>query len=86
MAVDLMGFPKLDEQRAIQEAASEGLQGMENLIRQLSHKPDLTDYSDLTDVTVSKFKKLISLLNRTGHARFRRAPVQSSSLDRKSVV
>ncbi|QCD99654.1 probable WRKY transcription factor 11 [Vigna unguiculata] len=75
MAVELMGFPKIDDQKAIQEAASEGLKGMEHLIRILSHQPSHLN-TDLTDVTVSKFKKLISLLNRTGHARFRRAPVQ----------
>ncbi|KAK4277077.1 hypothetical protein QN277_015129 [Acacia crassicarpa] len=79
MAVELLRFPKMDEQKAIQEAASDGLKGMENLIRQLSHKPNLVDCADLTDVTVSNFKKLISLLNRTGHARFRRAPISSSS-------
>lgn len=78
MALELMGFPKLDEQKAIQEAASEGLKGMEHLIRTLSHQPFHLN-TELTDVTVSKFKKLISLLNRTGHARFRRAPVQYSS-------
>ncbi|ESW33320.1 hypothetical protein PHAVU_001G060200 [Phaseolus vulgaris] len=76
MAVELMGFPKIDDQKAIQEAASEGLKGMEHLIRILSHQPSHLN-TDLTDVTVSKFKKLISLLNRTGHARFRRAPVQA---------
>ncbi|XP_014503474.1 probable WRKY transcription factor 11 [Vigna radiata var. radiata] len=75
MAVELMGFPKIDDQKAIQEAASEGLKGMEHLIRILSHQPSHLN-TDLTDVTVSKFKKLISLLNRTGHARFRRAPLQ----------
>ncbi|KAK2399148.1 putative WRKY transcription factor [Trifolium repens] len=78
MAVELMGFPKLDEQKAIQEAASEGLKGMEHLILTLSHQPTQLN-TQLTDHTVSKFKKLISLLNRTGHARFRRAPVQTSS-------
>ncbi|KAK4757284.1 hypothetical protein SAY87_007411 [Trapa incisa] len=31
------------------------------------------DCSQLTDYTISKFKQVISLLNRTGHARFRRA-------------
>ncbi|KAK4274348.1 hypothetical protein QN277_017580 [Acacia crassicarpa] len=75
MAVELMGFPKIDEQKAIQEAASEGLKGMEHLIRLLSHQPSRMDCTDLTDVTVSKFKRLISLLNRTGRARFRRAPI-----------
>ncbi|KAJ1425730.1 Zn-cluster domain [Sesbania bispinosa] len=78
MAVELMGFPKLDEQKAIQEAASEGLKGMEHLIRTLSNQPTHLN-THLTDLTVSKFKKLISLLNRTGHARFRRAPVHPSS-------
>ncbi|KAF7817179.1 putative WRKY transcription factor 17 [Senna tora] len=79
MAVELMGFPKMDEQKAIQEAASEGLKGMEHMIRLLSHQPNHIDCTDLTDVTVSKFKKLISLLNRTGHARFRRGPIPSNS-------
>ncbi|KAI4337429.1 hypothetical protein L6164_015848 [Bauhinia variegata] len=78
MAVELLGFPKIDEQKAIQEAASEGLKGMEHMIRLLSHQPNQMDCTDLTDVTVSKFKKLISLLNRTGHARFRRGPVPPS--------
>lgn len=92
MAVELMGFPKMDDQKAIQEAASQGLKNMEHLIRLLSQQqqqinnnnssnanPNLTDCTDLTDATVSKFRKVISLLNRTGHARFRRAPVQPSS-------
>ena len=37
------------------------------------------DCSELTDHTVSKFKKVISLLNRTGHARFRRGPIRPSA-------
>lgn len=80
-----MGFPKIDDQKAIQEAASQGLQSMENLIRLLSHQQQANnhlnrmDYTDLTDLTVSKFKKVISLLNRTGHARFRRGPLQACS-------
>lgn len=76
-----MSFPKMDDQMAIQEAASQGLKSMEHLIRLLSHKQSSNhvDCSDLTDATVSKFKKVISLLNRTGHARFRRGPVSSTS-------
>ncbi|KAG2243814.1 hypothetical protein Bca52824_094329 [Brassica carinata] len=84
MAVDLMRFPKMDDQKAIQEAASQGLQSMEHLIRVLStNRPEQqhtnVDCSEITDFTVSKFKTVISLLNRTGHARFRRGPVHSSS-------
>ncbi|XP_023635066.1 probable WRKY transcription factor 11 isoform X1 [Capsella rubella] len=81
MAVDLMRFPKIDDQTAIQEAASQGLQSMEHLIRVLSNRPEqqhTVDCSEITDFTVSKFKTVISLLNRTGHARFRRGPVRSS--------
>ncbi|KAL9288785.1 putative WRKY transcription factor 11 [Arabidopsis thaliana] len=82
MAVDLMRFPKIDDQTAIQEAASQGLQSMEHLIRVLSNRPEQqhnVDCSEITDFTVSKFKTVISLLNRTGHARFRRGPVHSTS-------
>ncbi|XP_010438024.1 PREDICTED: probable WRKY transcription factor 11 isoform X2 [Camelina sativa] len=83
MAVDLMRFPKIDDQTAIQEAASQGLQSMEHLIRVLSNRPEQqrnVDCSEITDFTVSKFKTVISLLNRTGHARFRRGPVRSSAV------
>ncbi|WCJ30501.1 WRKY DNA-binding protein 11 [Euphorbia peplus] len=79
MAVELMTFSKLEDQLAIQEAANQGLKSMEHLIRLMNHQSQQADCSDLTDVTVSKFKKVISLLNRTGHARFRRGPVQYPS-------
>ncbi|CDY20325.1 BnaC04g36310D [Brassica napus] len=80
MTVDIMRFPKMEDQTAIQEAASQGLKSMEHLISVLSKRPKdhNADCSEITDFTVSKFKKVISLLNRTGHARFRRGPVQSS--------
>lgn len=86
MAVELMGFPKMDDHTAIQEAASQGLKSMEHLIRVINHQSSLTDCTNLTDVTVSKFKKMISLLNRTGHARFRRSPVLSSSASSSSIL
>ncbi|XP_061952200.1 probable WRKY transcription factor 11 [Populus nigra] len=79
MAVELMSFnTKMDDQTAIQEAASQGIKSMEHLIRIMSHQNNhhVADCTDLTDVTVSKFKKIISILNRTGHARFRRGPIQ----------
>ena len=80
-----MSFPKMDDQMAIQEAASQGLKSMEHLIRLLSHQSNHTDCTDVADITVSKFKKVISLLNRTGHARFRRGPIQSSSSSSSSA-
>ncbi|CAE6006651.1 unnamed protein product [Arabidopsis arenosa] len=79
MTVDIMRLPKMEDQTAIQEAASQGLKSMEHLIHVLSNRPEErnVDCSEITDFTVSKFKKVISLLNRTGHARFRRGPVHS---------
>lgn len=77
------------EDNAVREAAS-GLESVEKLIKLLSHTQQQyqttskssmenidTDYTAVADVAVSKFKKVISLLgsSRTGHARFRRAPV-----------
>lgn len=80
MAVELLGYTNLNEQMAIQEAASAGLKSMEHLIRAVSHQQQQQnqqlDCREITDFTVSKFRKVISILNRTGHARFRRAPVQ----------
>nr|UUJ75496.1 transcription factor WRKY11 [Polygonum cuspidatum] len=80
-----------DERLAIQEAAASGLKSMELLIRLLSD-PDSNhrrhhhgylqpqiDCKDLADATVGSFKRLISALNRTGHARFRRVPISDSS-------
>lgn len=77
----------MEEQMAIstiQEAASAGLKSMEHLLLLLSsssynsssstHNNNNLDCSEITDFTVSKFKQVINLLNRTGHARFRRAP------------
>ncbi|KAI6682648.1 hypothetical protein NL676_036529 [Syzygium grande] len=43
--------------------------------------PPPNSASHLTHFTVSKFKQVISLLNRTGHARFRRAPQNPLPLD-----
>ncbi|KAL6556541.1 WRKY transcription factor [Orobanche gracilis] len=84
MAVDLIGYSNLNEQMAIQEAASAGLKSMEHLIRAVSHHQQQQqqrqnlqlDCREITDFTVSKFRKVISILDRSGHARFRRAPVQ----------
>ncbi|KAL7603714.1 probable WRKY transcription factor 7 [Lactuca sativa] len=87
-AVDLiMGFRNTtsDETNAVQEAAS-GLESVQKLIRLLSQSQSQqqnqspADYKAVADVAVTKFKRVISLLGRpsrelTGHARFRRAPV-----------
>jgi len=79
MAVDLMGYAKIDEQIAIQEAAAAGLRSLERLVSQLT-SPSIQkqsqplDCREMADQTVSKFRKVISILDRTGHARFRRGP------------
>ncbi|KAL3840431.1 hypothetical protein ACJIZ3_025022 [Penstemon smallii] len=86
---------RMEESAAAQEAATAGLQSVEKLIRLLSNshhhqqqnfqKPSSSsstaDYQAVADVAVNKFKKFISILDRTrtGHARFRRGPVSISS-------
>ncbi|KAF3452718.1 hypothetical protein FNV43_RR03151 [Rhamnella rubrinervis] len=90
MAIDVLGFSKMEDQTAIEEAASAGLKSMEYLIRVLSNQASSSssssqtqmDCREVTDFTVAKFKQVISILNRTGHARFRRGPSNPvSSLD-----
>ncbi|GAU26054.1 hypothetical protein TSUD_225160 [Trifolium subterraneum] len=81
------------QENAVEEAAS-GLQNIDKLIKLLSsntksnsmefiEKIDQMDYKTVVDVAVSKFKNVISLLSqnrtRTGHARFRRAHLPSST-------
>nr|ANF99151.1 HKT1;2 transporter [Oryza sativa Indica Group] len=92
MAVDLMGCyapRRADDQLAIQEAATAGLRSLEMLVSSLSsssqaagaHKasPQQQPFGEIADQAVSKFRKVISILDRTGHARFRRGPVESSA-------
>ncbi|XAR61920.1 hypothetical protein NMG60_11016471 [Bertholletia excelsa] len=89
------------EENAAKEAANAGLQSVEKLIRMFSHqthheqshKPSSIgsaegqmDYRAVADVAVNKFKKFISLIDRTrtGHARFRRAPVSPQNQEPKT--
>uniref|UniRef100_A0A0E0LSN3 WRKY transcription factor WRKY51 n=1 Tax=Oryza punctata TaxID=4537 RepID=A0A0E0LSN3_ORYPU len=83
MAVDLMGFsprggcPSVEkEQLAFQEAAAAGLRSLELLVSSLSggeRRPQPLE--EIADQAVFRFRKVISILDRTGHARFRRGPV-----------
>ncbi|KAI3802411.1 hypothetical protein L1987_30543 [Smallanthus sonchifolius] len=81
------------EEIAVREAGVAGLQSLENLIGLLSthsHRTPsysvatgdacTTDYVAVADIAVTKFRKFISLLDRTstGHARFRRGLVSNS--------
>ncbi|EXC38853.1 putative WRKY transcription factor 7 [Morus notabilis] len=76
------------EENAVKEAASAGIQSVEKFLRLVSQQnhhqqyhQDVTEYREVADVAVNKFKKVISLLDkgRTGHARFRRAPLSLPS-------
>lgn len=85
MAVDLMGYTKMEEQMAIQEAAAAGLRSLERLVMQLTSpstqkQSPPVDCREMADQTVSKFRKVISILDRTGHARFRRGPTAVPSV------
>ncbi|XP_073158849.1 probable WRKY transcription factor 11 [Henckelia pumila] len=97
MAVEFLGYSNLNEKMAIQDDAFAGIKSMEHLIRAVSHNQQhqqqqqqsqnqQLDCKEITDFTVSKFKKVISILNRTGHARFRRAPVQPLPYSEESTA
>ncbi|XP_073124647.1 probable WRKY transcription factor 7 [Henckelia pumila] len=87
MAVDLMpgfSFTAKMEENAAREAAAAGLQSVDKLMRILSTSKNFrtdpigaVDCRAVADAAVNKFKKFITLLDRTrtGHARFRRGPV-----------
>ncbi|KAL9243640.1 hypothetical protein vseg_017500 [Gypsophila vaccaria] len=87
MAVDLMNgsyanttatdtVAAMMEEYAVREATASGLQSVEKLINLLSKSRQDFEYRAAADVAVNKFRKVISLLDRTrtGHARFRRGP------------
>lgn len=92
MAVELMMNYRNTpyEETAAAEAAS-GLRSVETLLRLFSDagKPNTAaqNYAEVADAAVNKFKKVISLLGRarTGHARFRRAPVPTSPSSSSSI-
>ncbi|KAL6659212.1 hypothetical protein ACP70R_003252 [Stipagrostis hirtigluma subsp. patula] len=74
MAVDLMGCGGY-EQLAFQEAAAAGLRSLELLASSLSPRAEQPPpLGQIADQAVSRFRRVINLLDRTGHARFRRAP------------
>ncbi|KAG6507118.1 WRKY transcription factor WRKY51-like [Zingiber officinale] len=79
MAVDLMGRGEMDDLMAVKEAAAAGVRSFERLAIQLSQQRSAADCREITDLTVSKLKKVMSVLDRTGHARFRRGPVAAPS-------
>ncbi|RZR95313.1 hypothetical protein BHM03_00024145 [Ensete ventricosum] len=76
LAVDSTGHLKMDGQMEVREAAAAGLRSLESIVFHLSHQQSPWDCREITDQTIAKFKKVISALNRTGHARFRRGPAQ----------
>ncbi|PUZ48771.1 hypothetical protein GQ55_7G273500 [Panicum hallii var. hallii] len=93
---------RANDQLAIQEAAAAGLRSLELLVSSLSsqaaapHKAaqqlqqqqqqQQQPFGEIADQAVSKFRKVISILDRTGHARFRRGPVESSAPAAAPVV
>ena len=96
MATELMSYRNegycgpMTENNPAQEAAFAGFQNVEELIRIFSHQAqrahaggEVGDYKTIANTAVSKFKKFISLMDRTrtGHARYRRGPVISQRSD-----
>ncbi|KAH6831223.1 hypothetical protein C2S53_009418 [Perilla frutescens var. hirtella] len=61
MAVELLGYRNLNDHVPVQEAAPAGLKSMQHLIRAAPHQNQPSEFTLFNP-------------NRTGHARFRRAP------------
>ncbi|PWZ28951.1 putative WRKY transcription factor 15 [Zea mays] len=84
MAVDLMscGGGGAYEHLAFQEAAAAGLRSLELLASSLSPcaagRAESPPLGQIADQAVSRFRRVINLLDRTGHARFRRAPAAAA--------
>ncbi|KAJ8501359.1 hypothetical protein OPV22_011912 [Ensete ventricosum] len=79
MAVDLVGGGKMDDLVALQEATAAGVRSLEHLVFRLSHlRSSPSDCSEIAITTISRFKQVISVLDRTGHARFRRGQVPAT--------
>ncbi|URE04933.1 WRKY transcription factor [Musa troglodytarum] len=89
MAVDLVGYTKMDDRIAIQEATAEGFRSMEHLIRHLSnphrHQQQQLDCHEIANFAISKFKKVIAILDGTGHTQFRRSPLAPLPLAEPSL-
>ncbi|XP_073030374.1 probable WRKY transcription factor 11 [Primulina eburnea] len=76
MGDELFGWSRIHNgEMEIQEAAASGLKSMDHLIRAISKQNQQMDCREITDSSVYEFRTVISMFNRTGHARFRRAPV-----------
>ena len=77
------------QKNAVREAATSGIQSVEEVIKLLREnqlEQQQINIMTVTDMAVSNFRKVISLLGRTtrtGHARFRRAPVTSPTQPQK---
>ncbi|CAN6482346.1 unnamed protein product [Victoria cruziana] len=73
------------EELAVREAAAAGLKSVEQLVCLISEQQQSPaaememDCGAVANLAVARFKKVISLLGRTGHARFRRAPLAAAA-------
>lgn len=74
--LDPYRFPSLDTDHDVHAAASAGLRSMHLLLQLLSQQQDC---SPAVDATIAQFRKVVSLLTRSGHARFRRAPPEAAA-------
>ena len=82
MAVDLMGCGyaphghAAEAEEQFQEAAAAGLRSLELVISSFSSRAGCAPpLGEMADQAVSRFRRVINILDRTGHARFRRGPV-----------
>lgn len=76
---------KRDRDQEVEQATRIGLENAKKLLQSLSQVPQQAPHlldkeaSLAAGAAISKFQKVVSLLSRTGHARFRRGPSASGS-------
>lgn len=70
----------VDDIALIREAADAGLRSLEPLVLQLSRHQPPSEFRDIAEQTIAEFKNAISVMKRTGHARFRRGPQPGAAI------
>jgi len=63
---------KRDREYEVKEAARMGIENARRLLQSLTQEQGDDECDVMAGAAISKFQKVVSLLSRTGHARFRR--------------
>jgi hypothetical protein len=81
---------KRDRDYEVKEAARMGIENARRLLQSLAQAQPAAAVDEECDLmagaAISKFQKVVSLLSRTGHARFRRRPARDATVSNYAGV